>query len=212
MTTRIFRLKTAMLGFLGIVIQGYYTITRRLEEGHSFVYGLNYYFTYFTVIVNSLLVIILASSVLFPESKLSQWFKKTTSSAALTLYILIVGIIFYALLFDRTKPFGLDQIATHVLHGYVPLAYTLMWFIDFRQNDLKHKSSLKWLIFPLLYFIYVLVRGAIIDAYPYFFVNAGKYGYGMVAMYALGILLFFLFMGNLLILIDNKIKKPLKKN
>lgn len=211
MTTKVFRIKTAILGFLGIVIQGYFTITRRLEEGHSFIYGLNYYFTYFTVIVNSLLVIILGSSVLFPNSRLSKWFKKTSISAALTLYILIVGIIFYALLFDRTKPFGLDQVATHVLHGYVPLAYTLMWFFDFRQNDLKHTTSVKWLIFPLIYFIYVLARGALIDAYPYFFVNAHKYGYGMVAMYAVGILLFFLFMGNMLILIDNKIKKPLKK-
>lgn len=210
MTTKAFRLKTAILGFLGIVIQGYFTINRRIEEGHSFAYGLNYYFTYFTVLVNSFLVVILTSSVFFPEGRLSKWFKKSTNSAALTVYILIVGIIFYALLFDRTKPFGIDQLATHVLHGYVPLTYTLMWFFDFRQNDLKHKHSLNWLIFPIFYFVYVLVRGAVIDAYPYFFVNAGKYGYGMVAMYALGILLFFLFMGNILILIDNKIKKNLK--
>lgn len=198
---------TALLGFIGLAIQFYYAVSRKMDEGHSFLYGVNHFFTYFTILVNTMLVILLISAVVAPNGRLAGWFRKSSNSAGVALYILVVGIIFYALLYDSSKPFGLDQVATHILHGYVPSVYFLMWLFDFRQSDLFYKDTYKWLLFPLFYFVYVLIRGAVIGTYPYFFVNAEKYGYSKVGLYGVGILFFFLLLGSFLVWIDNSFKK-----
>jgi hypothetical protein len=45
-----------------------------------------------------------------------------------------------------------------------------------------------WLIFPILYFLYILLRGAISNAYPYPFLDVGKLGYDQAIVNALGML------------------------
>jgi hypothetical protein len=198
---------TAFLGFIGLAIQFYYVVSRKIEEGQTFLYGVIHFFTYFTILVNLMLVVLLISAVVAPNGRLASWFRKSSSSAGVALYVLVVGIIFYLLLYDTSKPFGLDQLATHILHGYIPSIYFFMWLFNFRQSDLIYKDVYKWLLFPLFYFVYVLIRGAAIGVYPYFFVNADKYGYSVVGMYAVGILLFFILLGSLLVWIDKKFKK-----
>jgi hypothetical protein len=202
------QVKTAILGFIGLAIQFYYSVSRKLEEGYSFFYGVNHFFTYFTILVNTMLVVLLISAVVAPEGRLAGWFRKSINNAGVALYVLVVGIIFYGLLYNSSKPFGLDQLATHILHGYIPIVYFFMWFFNFRQSDLLYKNIYKWLLFPLFYFAYVLIRGAAIGVYPYFFVNVDKNGYSVVGLYAVAILLFFLLLGSLLVWIDRKFKKP----
>ena len=67
---------------------------------------------------------------------------------------------------------------------------------------------LLWQVFPLLYLIYVLVRGAIVGWYPYPFLDPAKVnGYGNVALYALGIMATFLLVSWLLLTLANR-QKP----
>lgn len=65
-----------------------------------------------------------------------------------------------------------------------------------RRPDVR--ALLKFLLFPLLYVIYVLVRGAAIDWYPYPFLNPSVVGgYPIVAAYAAGMLITFVVAGAL---------------
>lgn len=195
---------TAFFGFVAIGIQFYYSFNRHMADGRSFVYAVNHFFSYFTILTNTTLAVFLASEVCFKNSKFSLWFQKPVVNGAVCLYILIVGIIYYVLLNNTWKPVGAEYFASHTLHGFVPLMYAIIWYKYLRSSVLEYIDALKWLVFPALYFVYLLIRGQIIDKYPYFFVDPTKIGFGGVVIYSVGILVFFFGLGSLLVFLDKK--------
>lgn len=195
---------TSILGFLAIIIQFYYSFNRHMEEGRSVIYAVNHFFSYFTILTNTIVAMLLAALVYFKNSKLSLWFTKPAVNGAICLYILIVGIIYYVLLNNTWKPLGPEYFATHTLHGFVPVAYAFIWYKYLRSSVLKYSDALKWLIFPFTYFVYLIIRGQVVQKYPYFFVDPTKIGFNGVAMYSVAILFFFWALGLLLVLLDQK--------
>ena len=64
-----------------------------------------------------------------------------------------------------------------------------------------------WLIFPLLYLVYSIARGALAGFYAYpFFDPAKSGGYGGVALYCAAILLLFLLLSWLAVASANRIR------
>ncbi|MBK6825986.1 MAG: Pr6Pr family membrane protein [Chitinophagaceae bacterium] len=65
---------------------------------------------------------------------------------------------------------------------------------------------LSWLVFPAFYLTYTLIRGALVNWYPYPFVDAGNLGYVKVALNSLAVLAAILITGSVLLTINNPIK------
>lgn len=196
---------SSLIGFAGFAIQMYFTVTRKLDEGFSLMYSLNHFLSYFTILVNLTLSALLYFYSVHPEFSVSRWFKKSAVNGAVCLYILIVGIIFYGLLFKTSKAEGIEALASHLLHAFTPLAYVYFWYFNFRDSTLKYTDSLRWLSVPFLYFVYLMIRGHFIGKYPYFFVDVGRYGLATVGLFALAILSFFVLVGCVLIYIDRRL-------
>lgn len=194
-------------GFVGLTIHCYYTVSRKLEEGFSLLYSIIHFYSYFTIIINTILAVLLLLYYLKPESKLSIWFIKPQVSAGLANYILIVGAVYYALLFNPAKPFTAEVLASHLLHSVTPISYLIIWFRDLRGEQLKYSQAVKWLMFPLAYFSYVLIRGLIVNKYPYFFIDVVKYGDAQVILNAIGVMAFFLVIGLGLIAFDRRFQR-----
>lgn len=201
---RKFAFATSIIGFVAILVQMFSSIGHSFEKGRSLALALNIYFSYFTVICNLLVSVGLLTLSIWPDSPLGKWYRRPAVSAAFCLYILIVGIIFYALLVNTWKPEGPEFFATHAMHFYIPLAYFFIWFSSLRESNLRYQTVFKWLIFPACYFGYLMIRGMIINLYPYFFVDVSKYGFLGVLQFALGILVFFTLIGSLLIFVDQR--------
>jgi hypothetical protein len=92
-----------------------------------------------------------------------------------------------------------------VLHYIMPVAVVLDWFLQPPAARLEKKHLAISLVVPTAYLVYVLVRGASIDWYPYPFLNpANVGGYSGVAMYAAGIAGAFLLVGWALRAIGNR--------
>ena len=71
-----------------------------------------------------------------------------------------------------------------------PLSIVMVadWLIDAPSCRLEFRDAAWWLLYPFLYMVYSLIRGPIVDWYPYPFLdphNPG--GYGAVALYSVGI-------------------------
>jgi hypothetical protein len=47
------------------------------------------------------------------------------------------------------------------------------------------QTALVWLVYPLAWFAYTLIRGSVADWYPYPFVDVSRHGYGGVLLQAL---------------------------
>jgi len=91
---------------------------------------------------------------------------------ASTLYMVITGIV-YALLLSGLEESLQTPIpwVNFVLHYAFPVIVLLDWFIDRPAYKITLKQGLVWLIFPIAYAIYSLIRGAMTGWYPYPFLN-----------------------------------------
>lgn len=93
----------------------------------------------------------------------------------LALWIGIVGVVYWLLL---AKPLsGLDAIANWGLHALTPALTLLWWLIAAPKKALRPGSALGWMVWPLLYLLYALLRGQLGGVYPYFFVDPGAVGW-----------------------------------
>ncbi len=105
---------------------------------------------------------------------------------AAVIYMVITGAVF-VLLLSGSKPSV--PWANAVVHYVMPIVIVLDWLIDPPRARIVWHRTWRWLIFPVVYFSYTLIRGAIVGWYPYPFLNVSSKGYGRVLADGVGILI-----------------------
>jgi len=161
-----YRLVLALLGLAAIIAQYVNNVTL-LGDAYSPVN----FFSFFTIESNILFVVILfAGSYMAWKRKNSTVFNLLRGAAV--IYMVTTGII-YSLLLTGLQ----EELLTHipwvnaVLHYVLPLVALLDWLFDLPSRRISFKQGLLWLVFPIIYLTYSLVRGSITDWYPYPFLN-----------------------------------------
>jgi hypothetical protein len=176
------------------------------STGFSSIKTVINFFSYFTILSN----ILVATSLTFSLfGSPSSFFSRTTVQSAIAVYIFIVGLVYNLVLRNIWSPTGWQLVADNLLHVAVPVLYILYWVIFTPKQALHWKNMLSWLIFPGLYLTYSLLRGSIVDWYPYPFIHAGDLGYGKVAMNSLFVLIAIVIVGLGVIAINRQGKKDL---
>lgn len=165
------------------------------------------FFSYFTILSNLLVAVSLSIALFFPGSPAAIFSSRLPVRTAITVYIFIVGLVYNLVLRQIWSPTGLQLLADNLLHVGVPIAFLILWFMEPQTERLAWKLILPWLIFPAVYLLYSLIRGAMTGWYPYPFLDAGRYGYAKVSINALGVLLAFLLAGSGLIALNRSIHK-----
>ena len=161
-----YRLLFALLGLAAVITQ-YTNNVELLGDAYNPVN----FFSFFTIDSNLLFV-----AVLFAGSYMA-WKRKTSATFELfrggaMIYMLITGIIFSLLLTGLQ-----EELLTHIpwvnsaLHYVLPVVALLDWVFDIPKRRVSFKRGLVWLVFPLAYFAYSLVRGHYVQWYPYPFLN-----------------------------------------
>ena len=64
-----------------------------------------------------------------------------------------------------------DRWINDVMHRYTPLVLLIDWLIFPPRARIDESRALAWLAFPAVYGIYSLIRGPIVDWYPYPFLD-----------------------------------------
>lgn len=168
-----FKVVVALLGFAAVVTE----IATIVERG---TFSPVNFFSYFTIESNVLVSITLLVSALAVAMGVSG--RLDVLRSAVTVYILIVGIGFSVLLAgieDTTlTAVPWDNV---VLHYLVPIAVLVDYLLDPPERRLHLKDGLVWLLFPIVYVTYSLVRGEINGWYPYPFLDPETDGYAAVA-------------------------------
>jgi len=80
------------------------------------------------------------------------------------------------------------------------------WLLFAPRAGLSWKDSITWLIYPGVYLVYILARGAVSGLYPYPFVDVKVLGYGGVFARSGLLLLVFLGMGLLVVAIGRRVR------
>jgi hypothetical protein len=167
---RIFLAVLAVLAWFALAAQLYIIMRYRTASvGATLVQ----YFSYYTILTN--IMIAWVCTVLFIRREDTSGRKKVLT--AILVYILTEGLTYNLMLRSLWKPEGLQLLADNLLHSIIPLLYLVFWLLFVKKHTLQWNNFLPWLIYPLLYLIYVMIRGAIFGVYPYPFIDVAQIGY-----------------------------------
>ncbi|TAM90997.1 MAG: hypothetical protein EPN43_04945 [Jatrophihabitans sp.] len=104
------------------------------------------------------------------------------------LGITVTGIVYSTVLARVHEPRGWAETATNaVFHYAAPIAMVLGWLVFGPRPRLTARLLATALVWPLAWFGYTLLRGAIWGWYPYPFVSVPAHGYGVVVLNALAV-------------------------
>ncbi|ROR91631.1 Pr6Pr family membrane protein [Nocardioides aurantiacus] len=162
------RVGVALLGFSAVVTE----LATLVERGS---FRASQFFSFFTIQSNLLVVVVLLATALAGERR-SRFLDRLRG--ATTVYMVVVLLVFAVLLA------GLEGVAltavrwdNTVLHQLVPVAVLLDWLLDPPAERIPWRTGLLWLLYPLLYAAWALVRGLLDGWYPYPFLDPGTGGY-----------------------------------
>jgi len=139
------------------------------------------FFSFFTVLTNILVALYFTSMAFQLKKKPFSVFFKSGTITALATFILLVGLVYQIILRSIWEPSGLQLVVDELLHTIIPLYFLIYWFLYAKPLDFKFKSLWYWMLYPLIYFILIIIRGHFSKFYPYPFVNVTEIGYVGVA-------------------------------
>jgi hypothetical protein len=135
------------------------------------------YFSFFTILTNLLVALGVTLSLVSLHSRWGKFFSRPVAASGMAIYIAIVGITYSLLLRHLWNPKGPQKVCDILLHDLVPALYVAYWLLFVPKGALRWKDVFYWLPYPLIYFCYSLIRGAVAGWYPYPFIDASKLGY-----------------------------------
>ena len=161
------------------------------------------YLSKFTTQSNTIgMVVLLTGAFLGARKAGSVRWARVRGAAA--MYLLTTGIVYGVLLEGFDNPFTSDREWSHtVLHQVMPVVMVLDLIVRPLRHRLTLRDAMTWTVYPILYLVYSLIRGAIVDWYPYDFINPTEVGgYDGVALYSAGITAGFLAVAMLIVQVN----------
>ena len=133
------------------------------------------FFSFFTIQSNIIgAVAVTIAAVAGPAVRSSVWLSQLRGAA--TLYMGITGMIFSLLLSGADVQTPIPWVNS-VLHYVFPLFIVIDWLVDRSVRPLSFRQGLIFLAYPVAYGAYSLIRGPIVDWYPYPFLDPRVHGY-----------------------------------
>lgn len=156
------RIGFGVLGLIAIIAQ----LLTSIELDRS----ISNFFSFFTIQSNILVALLLLVVGICNIKGITR--NIASLRGALTLYIAMTGIIYFLLLsgneaaLQTTIPW-----VNAVLHYIIPVVAILDWILFPPVHNVSFRQASIWLIYPVVYVVYSLIRGAFTEWYPYPFLN-----------------------------------------
>jgi hypothetical protein len=157
------------------------------------------FFSFFTITTNTIVFFCSALLLFGGKLKANTFFRKSTTLTAITVYILIVGIVFNLLLRSTLNLQGHHLIVSEIFHTVVPVLFFVFWLFFVSPEKISFKVISSWLIYPIIYIIYTLFHGLATEFYPYPFIDATQLGFEIALINGFFVLLSFVILSIILI-------------
>ena len=184
-----------VLALFGVSVQFIISINRVILEDNSVGAIVINMLGYFTILTNTLTAVVLTTLSLFPNSRMGKVFATPKVFGCVVTSMLWVGVGFHVLLSDYWSPDGMEAVTNYLNHYIVPSALLLIWLVFPPKTQIPKWTPFIWEIYPVIYGIYVILRGKFIDKYPYPFFDVNVIGYPKAFLNGLVILIVILGIG-----------------
>jgi hypothetical protein len=196
----------AVIAWLAVLLQIALAVRTVTAAGQSPLVGVINTLSYFTILTNLIVAIVSTASALRGDPNTvetsSTFLTRPSTMSAVAVYIFIVGLTYSLLLRSIWEPTGLSLVLDVALHDITPVLYVLFWFFFVPKGTLRWSQPIYWLIYPVLYVLYSLIRGAITGRYPYYFVDVTLLGYPKALLNTVLLLIGFWIVGLIVVAID----------
>ncbi len=203
----VYQMSMVMCASSALLIRLHDTLLVAVQRGHTITQGLVSFFSFFTVLTTMAIITSLLSVCCFPATCMGRFFSRASVKASFVVYIVVVAGIYHVLLAHLWCPEGFNLYADLVLHYGLPAAYTAYWLLYTPKGLLHWYHAIKWICFPAVYSMYVLVRGHFTNSYPYHFGNVTQLGYVRALVNTAGVLCGFIGIGLVVTMIDSWLAK-----
>jgi hypothetical protein len=177
-------LRLALSSLLTVALLSQLLIGLSRSEGLTVVR----FFSFFTVLSNAAAVVMLVMLAARPDRDTSHRF--SLFRGAVTVYMSVTGVVYALILAPNLADVAVPEPwIDWSIHVIGPIAVALDWIVFPPRTRIPAKGMLVWLAFPAVYVTYSLIRGPIVDWYPYPFLDPAETGgYGAVAIWSLLVL------------------------
>lgn len=158
------------------------------------------YFSYFTIDSNLIATGVLIAGAINRNRASTPRLDLVRGGAV--VYMSITGIVFTLLLSNTDVDTAIPWVNS-VVHELMPLVMLADWLITPPAARLRLRQGLLWLSFPLVWIVYTIIRGAIVNQYPYPFLNPANGGYASVTVYCVAILVAILVISAIVVVLAN---------
>lgn len=136
---------------------------------------------------------------------------------AVTMMIAVTFIVFACLLAplrntmlgENSSASSIYSVSNILVHYVTPLLVIFDWLLFDKKGQYRRYEPFLWLIIPYCYLVFALIRAevggmlpVVNSRYPYFFIDVDQLDWGGVALWVLGITIFFIVLGYILVLLD----------
>lgn len=191
---------TAVAALTGLVVQLWSSLD--LLDGHTVAGVVVRVLCYFTIQSNIIVLVTTGALALRPDRP-SAFFRvaRLTGVVAIT----ITFVVFHVALSGLQDLTGAAAVANAFLHTVVPVLAVAGWLVFGPRRTLTARIAALTLVFPLLWSILTLVRGPIVDFYPYPFIDVRDLGYPRVLLNVLLVGVLFAALSSLAVLADRRL-------
>lgn len=163
------------------------------------------FFSFFTIQSNLIgAAVFIIGALVMPRPSLRWDLVRGGAAMYLTTTFFVYGILLSGLeeSLQTTEPW-----VNAVLHQIFPVVIVVDLLIRPLANALAFREALSWAVYPLAYLAFTLIRGPIVDWYPYPFLNPDEAGgYLGVAAYCVAILIGFLLFAAAIVWVSNHLR------
>lgn len=121
---------------------------------------------------------------------------------AATLYLVVTFVVVVVLLQGAELSLS-NPTVDFVVHKLFPVLAVIDWIVDPPETDLRLTDVGLWLIFPVVWLVFTLIRGGLDSWYPYPFLDPDNGGYRSVTYHVIAILAGFLVIAGAIVAIGD---------
>ena len=185
-----------VIGVIALALQFALTLGKFEALGGNWIDAIWRLAGFFTILTNVLVTGVLAAATL---GRRTPRFELSVATA-----IAIVGLVYSLLLRATWRPAGWDKLADALLHDIAPPLFVAYFLLRTRVS-LGLRDAAIALIFPVLYIVYALARGAVDGWYAYWFLDPRNLSATQMALNLVGLTAVFLAMSLTLMWLSNRL-------
>jgi hypothetical protein len=171
-----------LIAVIAIVVA---VVAQWLESAQTPTYSFWNFFGYFTIQSNLIIAVALAVALVAAVRRKRADLAVSVLRGAATVYIATTGIVYNTLLTGANVSASVPW-SNDIVHKIIPVYAVLDWLLFSDRARLLLRHVWWFLLYPAVWTTVVLVRGATDGWVPYPFLDPAQ-GYGVVAIYVVGI-------------------------